>query len=534
MRPLRQAGLIVALTTVAACAQCGGAEGPPPERHVPAGIAAAVVVPELRGAARSLGEFYATARDFPGTGDLPGLRASLASQLGFDPLDTNALRAAGIDPRGGMAVAWQPLGDSGPARRMVPLLVLPIANRTAAEAFVQRIAVERLGAADRAVDVVGPAQVTVYRERAGAPPALAVAATDGGFVLSPGPRGPEVVARAVTLEPQDALAASGAWQAARRAAGRDAAVIGFVPAGSPALTGLWPVRDGVALAIAAEPRKLLARAVILLGDREEGFAALAGDGGGGAATARLDPAAALVGRWDGAPAPLARKLLPLLPERERARLAKAGIDLERDLTEALAPGATASLSLAPRLELATLDGQSLRRDPLRLAQFELLAPLRDPARAAALSERMARLAGARAKGPPWSIPTATGEVAWTIDGDRLLAAGGAAGRLQALRSRLAGAAGGYRAPTDDARRALASGGLGALVLDTRNAAASIRALPPEAYGTGPTGFVMRSLVERFVEPAERIEAASLRATLEPGVLVLAVEIQPAPREEGSP
>jgi hypothetical protein len=81
---------------------------------------------------------------------------------------------------------------------------------------------------------------------------------------------------------------------------------------------------------------------------------------------------------------------------------------------------------------------------------------------------------------------------------------------------------------------LASGGLGAVVFDTRNAAASVRALPPEAFGTGPTGFVMRSLVERFVEPAERIEAASLRATVEPGALVLALEVQPAPPEDRQP
>lgn len=536
MRPLRQAGLLVTLATVAACAQCGGAVGPPPERHVPADVVAALIVPELRGAARSLAEFYATAQDFPGTAGLPGLRASLSSQLGFDPLDTAALRDAGLDPRGGLAIAWQGPSpkEKGAPRRGPPLLVVPVSNRAAAEAFVQRLATERLGAAQRSVEARGPSQVTVYRTGATAPPALSVAAADGSYLLCPGPEGPEAVARAVALAPGASLADTAAWQVARRAAGSDAAVIGFVPPGSPLLSGLWAVRDGAALALWAEPRKLHARLVTLLGDREAGFQALAATGDGGGLTSRLDPSAALVGRWDGAPGPLAAKLLPLIPERERDRLARAGIELGRDLFDALAAGGAASLSLAPRLELPTLDAKALRRDPLRLVQFELVLPLADAPRVAGLSERIARMGGQRRQGAPWTVPTASGEVAWAIDGDRLLVTGGGVGRLAALRGRMAGSAGGYRAPTDDARRTLASGGLGALVLDTRNAAASVRALPPEAFGTGPTGFVMRSLVERFVEPAERIEAASLRAALEPGALVLALEVQPAPPEERQP
>lgn len=535
MRPLRLAGSVVLLAALAACARCGGVGGPPPERFLPAAVTAAVVVPELRAAARSLDAFYGIALEFPGTAGLPGLRASLAAQLGLDPLDVRALAEAGLDPGGGLAIGWPaPLPGGAEGGPPPPLLVLPVSNRAAAEAFVRRIAVDRLGAPERTVEPVGAAQVAIYRAHPGSPPALSIAAADGVLVVSPGPSGPAAAAAAVALPAAESLAESPAWRLARRAAGPGPTAIGFVPPGSPALAGLWAVRDGAALALDTSDRTLHARGVVLLGDREPGFLALAAGGEGGTLAARLDPAAALVGRWDGSPSAAGAKLLPLLPAAERERLAAAGIDLQRDLLDALGPGGAAALSLSPRIDLPTLDAASLRRDPLRLLQFELAVPALDPPRLAALSEKVVRLAGQRGRGGEWSVPTASGEVAWTVEGGRLLAAGGAPGRLAALRKRLGEAAGGYRAPTAESRRALEGGGLGALVLDTRNAAASVRALPPSAFGAGPTGFVMRSLAERFVEPAERLDAASLRAALEPGALVLSLAVEPRPPEARRP
>jgi hypothetical protein len=321
---------------------------------------------------------------------------------------------------------------------------------------------------------------------------------------------------------------------ALRAAGEDPAAIAFVPPGSTALDGLWAIRDGAALSLFAAHGKVRARAVLLLGDREPSFRALAlsGDaaGAGGALAARLDPASALVGRYDGDAAALGQKLVPLVSAADRARLAKGGIDLGRDLFGALAPGAAGAVSLAQQFDLAKLDAPGLQRDPLRLVQFELLLPLREPARAVALSERVLRMAGQRSRGEPFVIPTASGEVAWVVEGDRLVMAGGAPKRLAALRARL-GKGAGYRAPTDASRKVLSAGGLGAMVIDTQNFAASVRALPAEAFGSGPTGFVMRSVAGRIVDPAERIDAASVRAELVAGALVLTLELEPRAREE---
>lgn len=383
------------------------------------------------------------------------------------------------------------------------------------------------------MELVGPSQVAVYRERAGSQPALAAGNGDGYLILCAGPSGPAAVARALSLAPEESLAGSGAWRAARGSTGPDAAAIAFLPPGSPALERLWLLRDGAALALSAEPHRLRARLVALLGDRDAAFQALAGGGAGGALAARLDPASALVARFDGDPAALA-KLLPRLPAG-RAWPIAAGVELQRELAGALGPGGAAALSLAPRIDLATLDARSLSRDPLRLAQFELVVPVTDPARVAALSERIVRRAlQRRHRGGPFVLPTASGELAWVLDGGRLVLAGGAPGRLAALRARLGEAAGGYRAPTDVARKALAAGGLGAVVLDTQNFSASVRALSPEAFGTGPTGFVMRSLVNRFVDPAERIESAVLRAELAPGALLITLDVEPRAGEDRAP
>jgi hypothetical protein len=55
-------------------------------------------------------------------------------------------------------------------------------------------------------------------------------------------------------------------------------------------------------------------------------------------------------------------------------------------------------------------------------------------------------------------------------------------------------------------------------------------MPEEAFGTGPSGFVMRSLVDRFLDPASRLSALSLRADLAQGALVLGLEVEAGTEE----
>jgi hypothetical protein len=53
----------------------------------------------------------------------------------------------------------------------------------------------------------------------------------------------------------------------------------------------------------------------------------------------------------------------------------------------------------------------------------------------------------------------------------------------------------------------------------------VRSLPDEAFGTGPSGFVVRSVVDRFVDPAARLAAISIRADLADAALVVSVEVE---------
>ena len=513
---------VVAVSLAAACQ--GGRRGPPPERFVPRDAPAVIVVPEAGRAARELSELHATVAGFPGAAELAGARGTLAAQLGFDPLDPEALADAGLDPRRGAALATlEARPGAAPSPRNV-LVVLPVGDAPKLEGLFLRLARERLGATERTADHRGEVSVVVLRAPGGGAPALAWAIVQGTALLCAGPGGPSVVAEAAALAPEAALADFAPWKTARAALGDGTAAVQWVPPGSALLDRLWAFKDGIALGISASPGRLTVRAAMLLGAREPSFRALAAGGSGGKLVARLDPGAQLAARFDGDFAALGKKLVPVVPAAERARLSAAGVDLERDLFGALAPGSAVALSLSPRLDLAGLTARAVRADPLRAVEFEALLPVKDPQAAEAASARIAAAARGRRADGAWRIRTPSGEIAWRVDAAarRIAAAGGRPGRLEALLARADG--GGWRPPSEAAAAAL-TGGLGGAALDPPRVVSAVRAMPEEAFGTGPSGFVMRSLVDRLVEPASRLAAVSFRADLAAGALVLALDVE---------
>jgi len=91
---------------------------------------------------------------------------------------------------------------------------------------------------------------------------------------------------------------------------------------------------------------------------------------------------------------------------------------------------------------------------------------------------------------------------------------------------------GYTTESPSARTALSSG-LGGAVLDVDHLARSVEALPEEAYGTGPNAVVMRSLVNRYLEPANALATVALRLDVVPGAVLVDLDVagrgEPRPR-----
>jgi hypothetical protein len=543
------------------CTCRGRGSGPPPERFVPAAVEAALVVPEAGRAARELAALHAAVAGFPGAAELVQIRGALAAQLGFDPLDPDALAGAGLDPRRGAAVARFDRAGGPPAT----LLVLPIRDPSKVDELFTRIARDRLGAGQKAVESVGATSVTVFRPAPGAAPALALAVAADTALVAAGPAAPAIVSEAAARQEPESLAGSAPWKIARAALADRYAAIGFVPPGSPRLAGLWAVKDGLAVGASGSAAGVRVGMAMLLGPRAASFKTLLADGNGAALVARLDPTAPLAGRWDGDFSALGKKLVPILKPGDRARLSARGLDAQQGF-DLLAPGAAAAIAFPESLDLSSVNEEALRADPLLLARFEAVLPVKDPAAAIAFSEKLAppRRPAARAgpKGPAagrpaaagkgaapqaaadpagaeaervFRIATGTGEIAWRVDAAarRIVVAGGPPGSLAALEARLGGEGAGFAAPTAEAKAAL-SGGLGGLVIDAQRLVAGVRALPEEAFGTGPSGFVVRSVVERFVEPASRLAALSLRADLAPDASALVLTLEVEGRPGGAP
>ncbi len=496
------------LLLVTGCARCARPPPPPADRFVPGDASVAVVIPSLQAAREQATSLLQTLLAFPAAADLGPRLSAVKEQLGLDPLDARGLAAAGLDPSRGAALA---LDADGPA-----LLVLPSGDDGALVATVARLARDRLGAARRVDVTVDGVAVTTFRTAEGAAAALALAARDGSVLVAGGAGGPARVAAASTLPAARSLSGSLPYGRVREALG-PAAILAYLRPGSPQAAGTALLRDGAAVSATASATRLALRAVLLLAPerREYWRATVAPAATVAAATPPMPQDAFLVGRFEGDLATVARRALPV--GQVAAPLARAGLDLERDLLPLLAPGATAALALAPTFQVAAVSrgGEAMAADPFQLVHLAAVLHVRDAGRAEALLDRLQRagprlgLAVARqGHAPRWRVAHGAAALDVALAGDRLLVAGGP-GRLDAL---LAGTGPAYAPPTDAARAALSGGAAGG-VLDLERLVASFRALPAAAYGTGPDAFVMRSLADRVIDPASRLVAAAARLDL---------------------
>jgi hypothetical protein len=524
---------VVLLLAFVGCGRCTRDPAAAPERHVPPS-SAAVVIPELADAVRDANAVLATAAKFPAAARLSEWTAGVRAQLGFDALTEKGLESAGIDARGGAAYAETGSGA---------LLVLPIGDERAFDATVTRLARDRMGAGHRVESRRGSAKVVALSRAPGGAAEIAYAQVGHVAILARGPSATDAVAAAATLAPEATLAETPSWKEARDALGRGHVVVAFRgPATAPRGVLAALARDGAAIGISGNADRIQGRAALLLSEeRERAWREFAAEPARAASEdfERLPRDSFLAARFGGDPVPAFRRALWTFPELARA-LGAAGIDAERDLFPALAPGIAAGLALAPTFDATAVSRRgrgAAAEDPFRLFHLSAFARTRSPEQARTAIEALAKAArdaGATvtATGEPassWSVAKDGAQLDVALAPDRILVAGGPR-RLDEL-EHLRASGGGWSAPTSGAR-GLATGGAGALVLDFGSLVRSARALPSSAYGTGPDAFVMRSIAERILDPASRLEVATVRVDL--GERAVRADFVLEAREGGEP
>jgi len=514
---------LLAALLATGCARCGAprAASPPAERFVPSSVSGALIVPRLEEASRQAAALHATLAALPGAGELGQLRSALGAQLSVDLLDPASLTGAGLDVARGLAVAELAPAAGGEAG--LPLLVLPVADPAKLEALLARLARDRLGAAEKGMENANGTPLQVWRRAAGEPALLASVLVEGSALVSAGPGGPDALRAALKLDPALSLAQSAGWQRARAALGEEAALLFWLPPGSPSLQGA-PAVDGLVAGLSATARSARLVAAALLGAQEARLRPLAGPGPGRSEPSPLDPATVLAARLSASPAAV---LELAAPPAERGRHPEGPQKVAEafalgELAAALEPPLDLGLGLSPRADVAGAFAARGQLQPLRVVTAEAVANLKAGAKLGPYFDGIVARAGGTGKDGRWRVPVGDAEVAWTVSGGRLLASAGPRGGLDALVSRAGGR--GWKAPTPAGAQAMA-GGLGGAVLHLDNLVTAVKALPPEAYGTGPDAVMARSLAGRLTAPAGRHAGISLRADLPAGALRLALEVE---------
>jgi hypothetical protein len=399
-------------------------------------------------------------------------------QVGLDLRVPEDLAAAGLDPGRGAGAAWTRAG---------PYVVVAVRDAQAWRAFVQRLATSRLGATAAVED----GDVTAWTRRDGTA-VLAMARLPGAALLAASPAA-QVKAWA-GLPRGRSLAEDAEFAAARERLGGTAEAWGRLPAGSG-----WAGEAGwLGFAGATAALRLSAGALTLdvdvrstLGREESRFLEKVPVASLPAGVLPQD-AVALV-RYAGDPAALEAPWRDVLGGKGREAFTAAGLDPVAGVLRNLEPGAVASVSVSPSVQLAASPALDVRQtNPFRYLHVVAAAAVKDPAAAAGVLEALPRVApglgarmerATRAGSPALLTQYAQGEgLHFALSGKTLLAASPVA-RLDAALGQLSGAAG-PGPGLAPAAVAAAEGWPIAVVVDLHRLADTVRALPGDAWGPG--------------------------------------------------
>ncbi len=519
----------LALAVVATgCSHCGSkAARQSAERLIPSGGHFILAVPNLGALADRAQALLATARGGAGGQQLVAWSANLARQLGFDPLTRDGLKAAGIDPQASLALAAG--GSSGPG----VLVAIPVGDESVLEATVDRLAKDRADARVKSTRSVQGKTVTVLSRASDHAPLFAYAPREGFLLLGVGRDAARDVAQALLLAPEKSIAASPLYLASRQKVGpRD--IYFYLPRSGSKRFGLVP--DVAAVGLKLSAKELAARAYLALPNAQDQAWAATVVGGGAAELAELPRGAPFYLRggidWPAVAKQLGQSRdggfsLGMLREAARSN----GIDLDEDVLQNLAPGFALSLGLAPKASLATaLDFDPRISNPFHTYSLVAVGQVKDAKRAAAtlakLSEALNQCAtcgltvtSARAGSVlVYTERYAEGEgLSWALVGKELVVSGGE--RLPAILASIQAKKDTLKS-TDFAPAATSAlfGEPGiACAADFEELGQMVKALPDSAYGTGPSSFMVRSLISGVVDPLSRLTVVAAVAPVAGGV-----------------
>jgi hypothetical protein len=442
------------------------------------------------------------------------LFSAVVAQLGIDFRSPSALAKAGIDPEGAFALVIPSGGEA--------YAVIPIQDPARFHDALAALARNRIGAAVETVSDIAGQKVTSFAATGSPNPDLGFIARAGFAFVAAAAMVGQLPGHAA-IDAEQSLAVEPTLTSALKRSGATSLAYAWLSPRFARSSSLAP--SGATLVLDITAQRL----------RVRGYAPSATGSILSALEVQPPPSQSLlqylpddsflVARFAGPP----DRLGPIL----QRLLGKAMDRAFDDVLANLAPGAIASLSLAPSAALSSMPALDVRQtNPFHFFHFVALAPVRDREKARqllsqspALGSRMGvRIEERQEQGERiYAATYAKGEGAHLALVGQTAAIGSPLKTLLATVERLKSPPGAAQGPLSDPKLRGELDGAAVMVIDLPRLASSIRSLPTSSWGVG--GFAIRAAALRWLTALEDLRGLSVHFSGSEQTLELEVSLQ---------